>query len=55
LSNDIRLEELIGRNVRLDFVDLTVASADPVKFPLVQKQFSKSSQESDTCSFPAGE
>ena len=55
LSNDVRLEELIGRNVRLDFIDLTVASNDPVRFPLVQKQFSKSSQDSDNGSNPEGE
>ncbi len=55
LSNDTQVEELIGRNVRLDYVDLTLASNDPDRYPLVQKQFSKSSQESEDNYAPPGE
>ena len=55
LSNDTQVEELIGRNVRLDYVDLTLASNEPDRYPLVQKQFSKSSQESEDNYVPPGE
>ena len=47
LSEDTQLEELIGRNVRLDYVDLTLASNDPIRYPLQQKWKSKSSQQSE--------
>jgi hypothetical protein len=46
------VQELTGGSN--DLVDLGVASNDPVRFPLVQTQLSKSSQESDSFSIPAG-
>jgi hypothetical protein len=47
LSDDTQLEELIGRNVRLDYVNLSVASSDPIRYPLQQKWKSKSDQQSE--------
>ena len=48
LSDSTQLEDLIGRNVRLDYVDLTVKSSDPAKYPLSRHWKSQHNEESSS-------